>query len=209
MFNKMMMTATVLACGTALGSTRPLLNAGDTHSLSGTTSSADADAYGTLLYGQNDAISIGPGVYVGTLLTRVIENSAGELVFELELIGDSPIIGLDRITYSGFAGTDLWSEWKVGAGDLSPGTVSRSSDGDSVDWSGPWAGNIYHHNSESMFAVTDATAYSRTGGVVRIMTDWGAYQDVVVAAPMIPAPGAMALVGIAGCLAGSRRRRRG
>ena len=206
--------ATLAMAGSAQAGT---LNAGGTISTSGTTAMLSPHAYGTRVHNQFDSFNIvnssGALLFQGTLESSVFQNSAGQLTFDLQIVsseaGLNGVVG--SIGRNGFGGWDTDVDWRLDAMGLkNPSQADRSPNGEKIDWSGPWNGTPGIFSGESsrmLFASTDAMAFAPNSAIARITLTTGEFVDIEVASP-IPAPGALALLGLSGCLAGSRRRRR-
>lgn len=206
--------ATLAMAGTALASP---LSSGSSVATTGTDAFASPHAYGTMVHNQVDNFNIlhssGALLFQGKLESLVFQNSAGELTFDLQVIdseaGLNGIIG--SIGRNGFEGWATDVDWRADAmGFKNPSQADRTVDGKKIEWSGPWSGTpgiFSGETSRMLFASTDANAFAVNAAVARITLTTGEFVDIEVAAP-IPAPGAMALLGLAGCVAGSRRRRR-
>ena len=204
--------ATLAMAGAAMGG---ILNSGSSTLTPGTDALASPHAYGSLIHTQVDSFNIFSGtgalLYQGRLESFVFENSIGELTFDLAISGSegglNGVIG--EVGRKGFSGWVTDVDWRADApGMKSPASAFRTANGDKIEWSGPWSGTagiLSGESSRMMFVSTDATAYQANAGLARITLTTGEFVDIEVAAP-VPAPGALALLGLAGCI-GSRRRR--
>ncbi|MEE2908279.1 MAG: PEP-CTERM sorting domain-containing protein [Planctomycetota bacterium] len=208
------LAATLALAGSALASP---LGPGTSISTSGTNALSSPHAYGTMIHNQVDNFNIvhstGALLFQGKLESLVFQNSAGELTFDLQVIdseaGLNGIIG--SIGRNGFSGWDTDVDWRADAMGLKdPFQASRTLDGNKVEWKGPWTGSpgiFSGETSRMLFVSTDAEAFAPNAAIARVTLTTGEFVDIEVAAP-VPAPGAMALLGLAGCVVGSRRRRR-
>ena len=215
MFSQTLSAACVVTLAMASTSMGGVLNPGSSTLTPGTDALSSPHAYGSLIHNQIDSFNIFAGsgalLFQGQLESFVFENSSGELTFDLAIIGSEPGLNgvIGEVARKGFAGWTTDVDWRADApGMKSPDSAFRSADGDKLSWSGPWSGTTGIFGGESsrmMFASTDATAFQVNAGLARITLTTGEFVDIEVAAP-VPAPGALALLGLAGCL-GSRRRR--
>ncbi len=206
--------ASMIMTGTALAGP---LTPGGSVSTGGTDAFSSPHAYGTLVHSQMDNFNIlhssGAVLFQGTLESLVFENSSGELTFDLQIIGSEAGLNgvIDSIGRNGFGGWTTDVDWRLDAMGLKdPAKADRSANGDKIEWSGPWSGTAGIFSGESsrmLFASTDATQFAPNSAIARITLTTGEFVDIEVASP-IPAPGALALLGLSGCLAGTRRRRR-
>ncbi|MCH2134147.1 MAG: hypothetical protein MK116_10395 [Phycisphaerales bacterium] len=205
----------ITTASTALGG---LLSPGSSVTTTGTNALSSPHAYGTLVHAQVDDFNIfssfGALLYNGKLESMVFQNSAGELTFDLAVIdSESGLNGvIAEIGRNGFSGWTTDVDWRADAlGLKDPAMATRTFNGDKIEWKGPWSGTsgiFSGETSRMMFASTDATAFMPQSAIARITLTTGEFVDIEVAAP-IPGPGALALLGLAGCVAGGRRRRRG
>ncbi|MCH2153105.1 MAG: PEP-CTERM sorting domain-containing protein [Phycisphaerales bacterium] len=216
MISKTLSTACVATFAMASVSMGAILAPGSSSLTPGTDAMTSPHAYGSLVHSQLDSFDIfnssGALLYQGQLESFVFQNALGELTFDLAIIGSEAGLNgvIGEVARSGFAGWVTDVDWRADApGMKSPDSASRSTGGDKLFWSGPWSGTAGIFSGESsrmMFASTDATAFQANAGLARITLTTGEFIDIEVAAP-VPAPGALALIGLAGCV-GTRRRRR-
>ena len=205
--------ATLAMAASALGST---LTPGGSTATGGTNAMASPHAYGAMVHSQIDEFNIlhssGAVLFHGKLESMVFENSVGDLTFDLAIIDSEAGLNgvVDRIGRTGFSGWLTDVDWRSDAfGIKDPARADRTLDGNKIEWNGPWSGTTGIYSGETsrmLFASTDAQDFLPNAAVARIVLMSGEFVDITVAAP-VPAPGAIALLGLAGCLAGHRRRR--
>jgi hypothetical protein len=205
--------ATVSLSASALGS---LLAPGSTIATTGTDAIASPGAYGTLVHNQIDNFQIfhatGALLFSGKLESSVIMNSVGQLTFDLAIIqSENGLNGIvETVSRNHFASWVTDVDWRADApGMKAPASAKRSGSGDMIKWEPDWNGTsgiFSGETSRMLFAATDASMFAVQSGLARITLTSGEWVDIEVAAP-VPAPGALALLGLAGCIAGRRRRR--
>lgn len=186
------------------------LHAGDSVGLSGITSAEDPSLVGVVTMDFVQDFEVGDpagGRLTGTLQSRVLMRlDTGEIDFSWRLRDlDSETNLISSIVLSGFDGWDVGVEWRIdGLGDVGPAFASRSEDSDSIGFL--FDAPYLHASSESkfMFARTHAMSFDLIG-TARINLVSGESVVLSTFAP-VPAPGSLALFGIAGVVAQRRRR---
>ena len=208
--------------GSTSGALVPLMP-GAGAGLSGTTSAADPVLGGAILQDLDSPTTFADQIfefeifdgmvllYSGAIQTRVVQSGeTGELIFMYQLrdsMGGLNGIVTD-VSITGFGGWSTDVEYRTdGPGDVGPSRAERSAgDGDTLDFlmgnTPQLAGGV---ESNFFFALTDAPSFGLIG-VAEIFIQGGFSTTVDVYAPAIPAPGALAMAGLAG-LALVRRRR--
>lgn len=206
----------VLSCAGLSQAALLNLAPGDGNAVNGTTSAADPVLAGTIIpegdlvqgfqiFGAGNAL-----LYEGMLNSRVsISDDTGTLTFSLRIF--DTVDGLNGIiagvNYSGFAGWSTEVEWRTDSlGDVGPTRAQRSADGDTLTYL--FGGDQLFSGLEShfFFSFTDATQYDIVG-IAEIFLTTGESTTLDVYAPVIPAPGSIALLGAGlGLFAGRRRR---
>ncbi|TVQ80889.1 MAG: hypothetical protein EA380_02835 [Phycisphaeraceae bacterium] len=199
--------------GSASGALVPLAP-GAGAGLSGTTTAADPVLAGTNIADQTFEFEIFDGMtllYSGAIQTRVVQSDdTGELIFEYRLRDSMGGLNgiITNVAITGFGGWLTDVEYSTDSlGDVGPSRAERSAgDGDTLDFlmgnTPQLAGGV---ESYSFFALTDAPSFGLVG-VAEIFIQGGFSTTVDVYAPVIPAPGALAMAGLVG-LALVRRRR--
>lgn len=208
--------------GSAFGALVPL-TPGSGVGLSGTTTAADPVLGGAILpdldsptlnADQTFEFEIFDGMvllYSGAIQTRVVQSDdTGELIF-LYRLRDS-MGGLNGIVtdvaITGFGGWMTDVEYSTDSlGDVGPSRAERSAgDGDTLDFlMGNTPQLVGGVESNFFFALTDAPSFGLLG-VAEITIQGGFSTTVDVYAPDIPAPGGLAMGGVAGLMLARRRR---
>ncbi len=223
--NKPVLGAAVALAALTLSqqATAVVVTPGNTVALSGTTAIAQPDLVGAVIYEQLIPFQISDGlgnvIIQGNLQDRVMQSAnTGELIFAPRLLdmtapsGDAWISGYDLNGYNGWL-TDV--DYRTDSlGDEGPNQVSRSADGDQLDFR-IFAG-VLTPPEESYFTSvhSDAFNYDLSGMItLYAQNDFGAqyYTTEIgaIAAPSpVPVPGAAWLFGsgLAGLIGVMRRR---
>lgn len=184
--------------------------------LFGTTSAADTELAGSTSSEVDVLIPFqifadlprgGALLYEGVLQNRIItSNETGEFHFSYRIRDTNG--GLNGIIASvetfGFADWQTRVEYRTDSlGDVGPSRAERSADGDALHY---LFGNPFFAPEESLFffAATEAMNYTMAKTTIYLTTGESVTLDTF--APDVPAPSAVALLGLGG-LAATRRRR--
>jgi hypothetical protein len=189
-------------------------------SLSGITNTQMPELIGTLEFDAYQDFSIvgaqGFGgidpLYSATLLTRMVRsNQTGMLTMNFQIQDSSPdLIGsISHIEITGFEGVVTRVEYRnelTGPNLLGPDSAARSEDGSMISF-GFGNGLGSSDSSKFFFAMLDVADYDFDGlnptATIYLTSGESVSLDIN---PPVPAPGALALLGMGG-LAISRRRR--
>lgn len=200
----------LITTSSALGGITDIF-AGDTIAINGITSAEDPSLAGVVAidYLQNFVVGDPAGApLTGTLQSRVImRTDTGEIDFYWRIRDlDSKVNSISSIVLSGFDGWDVGVEWRVdSSGDIGPAFATRTADDDSIGFL--FDSPFLHQPNESkfFFARTSAMDFDLIG-TARINLVSGESVTLSTFAPIVPAPGSLALLGLSGVMASRRRR---
>jgi len=198
------------------------LGFGDTIGLTGTTSAANPELAGTIIFDEQEFQSVtpDPAVWFSQIATslqkRVVQSDAdGSLIFAPRIISTFNIsfdqFLIDRLQISGFGTFDIDAAYRTdGLGDRGPTSASRSADGDMLtfDFGFPLVvSNLNPNPQEDSYFLslnTDATAFSLDGRASvfarhlgfpgeTFRFDFGGV-PVPISVPAVPLPSSMVLL---------------
>lgn len=161
-----------------------------------------------------DAAGVGEAaLYEGTLMTRVVRsNETGLLTFNYRIIDPNEQLSgaISHIEISGYDGLATRVEYRNDAtamGDEGPFGASRSIDGGVIDFDFVDTLDTFE-DSKFFFAMTDSESFGqdRSTVTVYLRTGESVSFSVVGGIPVVPTPGALGLLGVAGCMTIRRRR---
>lgn len=185
--------------------------AGDTVGLSGITVAEDPSlaAVVAIDFAQDFEVGDPAGApLTGTLVSRVsMRMDTGEIDFYWQLRDlDSKTNSISSIVLSGFEGWDVGVEWRIDSiGDIGPAFALRTADDDSIGFLFDTPFLHAPNESKYMLARTHAMSFDLIG-TARINLVSGESITLSTFAPTVPAPGGLALLGVAGLGAARRRR---
>lgn len=178
--------------------------------------SSEAGPVGATLIDSSVTPFIAPGAFSGVATSQVYMNDAtnplGGLTFVISVTSDqnSPN-SIGRITVESFAGFSTDVSYTTGGLGVAPATITRDIAGDVIGFNffpsplDPATGFLVPGFSTKQLVIqTNATSY--TTGTMYIID--GGITAVSTFAPVIPAPAALSLLGVAGLVGGASRRRR-
>ena len=208
----------LVACSAAVAGPVYDLQPGEFYNgLSGITSAQMPELRGSVEFDQYTDFTIeglagdSVSLYEGTMLTRVVRsNMTGNLTFNFQFTGGNADLDgqIKHIEITGFSGLQTRVEYRgeVGYGDEAPVSASRSDDGGVVSYS---FGEGFMPGESSMFffAMLDASEYDfeTNSPQATIYLFSGESVTLDLGAP-VPAPGSLALLGLAGACVTRRRR---
>ena len=157
------------------------------------------------------------GAFSGVATSQVYSNDAsnplGGLTFVISVTsnGQAGPNSIGRVTVESFAGFLTDVSYTPGGLGVAPATITRDISGDVIGFNffpsplDPFTGFLVPGTSTKQLVIqTNATSY--TTGTMYIID--GGITSVSTFMPVIPAPGALALLSVAGLVGGASRRRR-
>jgi hypothetical protein len=152
-------------------------------------------------------------LYQGTLMTRIVRShTTGNLHFNYRVLDANPELAgrIAHIEVGGFGDFQTRVEYRndsVSTGDEGPSSALRSENGNIIDFTFDGGLNTADE-SHYFFAMVNTDVYFEDSALATIYLETGEAVSLVVdsATPAVPAPGALALLGSAGLIAGRRRR---
>ncbi len=186
------------------------LEAGQSVGLSGIDSVSDHSLLGTPeVYFTDFTIEGDSGIlFEGSLGYRAVTRlDTGMIDFSWRLLTTEDYEGeVASIEVDGYSAYSVGVAYRTDQfGSIAPTSASRSVDGDTVvfGFDSPPIGNLL--GAKPVWVRTDATAYDLSG-TARITLVSGEFIELATFAPAVPAPGALAVLGLGGLVAGRRRR---
>lgn len=203
--------ATGLICTSSALAAITDIFAGESLPLIGITSAEDPTLAGAVAidFAQDFVVGDPAGdPLTGTLQSRVVMRAdTGEIDFYWRLLDlHSETNSISSIVLSGFDGWDVGVEWRIdGLGDVAPAFATRTADDDSIGFLFDTPFLYAPHESKFMLARTHAMDFDLIG-TARINLLSGEHITLATFAPIVPTPGGLALLGVAGLGAARRRR---
>lgn len=185
------------------------LNAGESADLFGITLGEDMSLAGVANdFSQDFSILDAAGnLFEANLQSRArVRNDTGQVDFVWRIRDIDNLAGqIASVVVNGYEEWSVGVEYRLdGLGEVGPDSAFRTEDGDSVGFNfDPTVG--FDDESRFFFARSDAFDFDMSG-TIRITLVTGQFVELDTWAPVVPAPGSLALLGLGGIAAVRRRR---